>query len=387
VVDELDTEYLLWLDDDIIFDHKTLEALVERMKNNPEFGWISPYLWEIKKGEYHSHASNWMTGGNTILRRVITPDIASGFQEVDQPSSVGIYRKEMLDEVSWNDDVKIGREHILFAWDVEDTDWKCGFDPTVSFKHGGCQDIPDYDKLRNRMDKGDEAVRKETGFTNIRVSEVEPTALIGCGSGRCGTRSLANLINKQSRWECEHEKNSSQPLPWKVDHALAYDRIDWFNERNKRGDVAFYYLPYVELMLEEVIGLKVVCLKRDMHETVDSFLRWMARRWNPPRNPWIDHDGKKWTKNEKWDAPYPNIEIPISGLAPEEYKREQIKLYWINYYEQAEWLQDRYSDRFRIFDIDVLNEREKQKKLFNFIGIENPRFEVGIKTHESEAIK
>lgn len=384
VVDNLNTKYMLWFDDDAVFVYETLIGLVERMENNPEFGWISPYLWEIDKGRYETHTGDYMKGGNTILRKILTPQDIDGFCEADSPSQVGLYRTDLFNDVRWPDEVKTRREHTMFALRVKETDWKTGFDPEVAFKHGGCPNPPGYDEFRNRSEKPQKKFREETGFANISFFEGEPKKLIGCGTGRCGTRSLAKLINDCPGWRCGHEHIVTGPLPWNIDIGMAYDQIEWFNNRNRIGNVAYYFLPYIELMLDEVIGLRVVCLKRNREDTVESFMRWMARRWELPRNPWAKRDDERWTYLPTWDITYPKIDIPLEDLEPEDHKRKQIELYWNQYYEQAEWLEDNYPNQFKIFSIDALNEKEKQEKLFDFIGVKNPNFQLGLKLNESK---
>lgn len=203
--------------------------------------------------------------------------------------------------------------------------------------------------------------------------------IIGCGSGRCGTKSFARLIDRQKDWTCTHEKFPI--LPWKKSEILFKRRIEYFENRRKVGDVAFYYLPYLEEIIGKLKNLKVLCLKRDIHSTVQSFMAKM-KDTHPPRNHWIDHEGEKWTKDPIYDKACPNYRLNID-LNPSEYKRELIKKYWHDYYEKAEWLSDVYPNKFKIYPIDVLNDRGLQKEMFDFIDIQNPNIKAGIKKNES----
>ena len=179
--------------------------------------------------------------------------------------------------------------------------------------------------------------------------------------------SLAKLINDQEDWICTHEMRPI--LPWNIDEVLACDRIEYFNRKDKVADVASYYLPYVEMFLEEIEDLKVVCLKRDREQVVSSFMAKTANT-NPPRNHWCNHDGDTWTLDPIWDRAFPNYDLDIE-TSPHEYKEELIRTYWYKYYEEAEWLSDRFYD-FEVFDIDVLNSSTKQSGLFEFLDIDNP---------------
>lgn len=173
---------------------------------------------------------------------------------------------------------------------------------------------------------------------------------------------LENSIN------CTHEKRPL--LPWKVDKVLLQERIKYFNNNYNVGDVAFFYLPYLEDLLDNVDSLKVICLKRDREETIASYMKKTQGR-----NHWLDHDGEKWRKDPVWDKCYPNYKLPS--------KEEAIREYWHKYYNYAEWLSDIYSSQVEIYPRDVLNDRGLQKEMFDFIDIDNPNIKTGIKKNES----
>jgi len=221
----------------------------------------------------------------------------------------------------------------------------------------------------------------ETSLSSI--NNVKDSKIIGCGTGRCGTKSLAKLLDSQDGWTCTHEKLPR--LPWKIDRILARDRVRYFNNHEKFGDVAFYYLPYIEMMFEEIDDLKVICLERDEEEVVNSYIVKMSNT-DPPRNHWTDHDGKVWTKDPIWDRAYPSYDLgdPLPSelpRPPEEYKEEVIRLYWNEYHETAEWLSKHYID-FEVFDTEFLNSKQGQENIFEFLEIEDPNLNVGIRENK-----
>ena len=168
--------------------------------------------------------------------------------------------------------------------------------------------------------------------------------------------------------DCKHEK--PPVLPWNVDSVLLEVRIDYFKANNNVGDVAFYYLPYLEDLLDNVNGLKVICLKRDREETVESYMKKTRGR-----NHWLDHEGEKWEKDPVWDKCYPNYNF--------ESKERAIREYWHEYYDYTEYLSDIYPERVKVYSLDVLNNEEVQKKMFDFIGVDEPNLQVGLKKNES----
>ena len=48
---------------------------------------------------------------------------------------------------------------------------------------------------------------------------------------------------------------------------------------------------------------------------------------------------------------------------------------WEDYYETCEWLED-VTDFVKVFDIDVLNSKEGQQEIFDFLGIDGEYVEV-----------
>jgi len=201
--------------------------------------------------------------------------------------------------------------------------------------------------------------------------------IVGCGTGRCGTVSLATLLNDQEDWTCTHEMPPL--LPWEIDNVLASNRIKHFNSHDKIGDIASYYLPYVEMMFEEIEDLKVICLKRKKKDTVKSYMAKMDNT-DPPRNHWADHDGEIWTSDSRYDPVYPNYDLGLD-LKPRAYKRELIRTHWEEYYEKANFLSEHYRN-FEIFDLESLNSKQGQENIFEFLEIEDPNLQVGIKENE-----
>src|SRR5437667_11423287 len=103
--------------------------------------------------------------------------------------------------------------------------------------------------------------------------------ILGIGSGRCGTRSLANLLNRQPGTRVTHEEPPR--LPWRIPHARAMAQRLAQIERSRQeqvvGDVALYYLPYVEQAIEHSPDVRILCLKRPREEVIESFCRWIDK--------------------------------------------------------------------------------------------------------------
>ncbi len=199
--------------------------------------------------------------------------------------------------------------------------------------------------------------------SDLSLSLQDKQFVFGVGTGRSGTKSLGKLLNLQESIEISHELKPI--LSWDGDSKYLHKKLNQIASKSEAttcGDVASSYLPYVEAILEIIPNAKFVCLKRDMEETINSFMHKSGKR-----NHWISHDGRKW-KKDYWDRFFPKYEISD--------KSQAIERYWIEYYTRSEKLMKQFPDNFIIYDISILSKLEKQKALFQFLEVQNPRLQI-----------
>lgn len=182
------------------------------------------------------------------------------------------------------------------------------------------------------------------------MADVKKHLVIGLGSGRCGTRSLARILG------LSHE---GYPLPWKNDEHLF--KISLAKLLQTDGDVGLYWLNYVVDILAEFPDTKFICLKRDKQETIRS---WIRRFDGSDRFGVLilrkDDSGK--IVCQPMTKRYPGLSIEESGSR-----------YWDEYYATARDLELRFPRRFRIFDMEkVLNDRKTQREMLRFAGVKRP---------------
>ena len=211
------------------------------------------------------------------------------------------------------------------------------------------------------------------------------TYIIGFGSGRCGTMSLANLLNSCKDTCVLHEmkilyvgggttlRSSDRirelmkqgeairihrKLSWEFNEQEAKEKIYDLTHINKPfvGEVAFYYLNYIEYFITRLKNVKAICLIRDKNSTVNSFIKRTSKfhHWN--NNP------KKYGFRE---SPYDNCFPSYDNLT----KRQSIAQYWEDYYSKVDKLIAKFPENVIIVDIKTFNKTETQKRIFNFIGI------------------
>lgn len=234
--------------------------------------------------------------------------------------------------------------------------------------------------------------------------------VIGLGTGRSGTASLAKLLNAQQDALCFHEMNPScvrfsgtpRPILNAIDEfqviidggdpsmmtvdlgrgvaAKAYDQLCKMPRVGLIGDIAFYYLTYVEAIAARNPNVRFLCLRRDIDETITSWMnksrisRWRSKRladrigawitrapYHESRNFWMDHDGSRWQLDPIWDKCFPKFEATS--------KPEAIWKYCEFYYAEAERIAPQLSGVFRFVETESMQSREYQDGILEFLGV------------------
>jgi hypothetical protein len=237
--------------------------------------------------------------------------------------------------------------------------------------------------------------------------------VIGIGTGRSGTASLAKLLNAQRDAVCFHEMNPScvrfhdtpRPILNTIEEyqaildggdpgmvtvdlgrrvaAEAYDRLRRMPTVRMIGDIAFYYLTYVDQILQRHPRVRFVSLQRDRTETVESWLkqaeirRWRSKRiadllaalitrepFHEAHNWWMEHDGSVWRPDPIWDKCFPKFPGPTA--------RQAVEQYWDYYYETVDALAARHPDAIFRIRTETLNDPAQQARLLAFVGVPEP---------------
>lgn len=183
--------------------------------------------------------------------------------------------------------------------------------------------------------------------------------IIGAGSGRCGTTSFAHFLNAQEGAIVSHERNAKR-LPWEKGQQEA------FRSRLKRqgrksgakyfGDVALQWTNSLVEWVDE--GARVVVLKRDRSEFIESFIRKSRRRNNWQRR----KDGG--TPNAPWFNCFPKFPGPS--------KREALGQYWDHVYTELvpAAVEQVGPGNILVVYVDVLNNERGLKRILDWVGID-----------------
>jgi len=230
--------------------------------------------------------------------------------------------------------------------------------------------------------------------------------VFGLGSGRSGTASLAGLLNAQPNVVCFHEINPAA-MAWEsaedtvasllrgfhdimtgaervltIDRTVhgrtaAVPRMKSLEAVTGMGDVAHYYLPYVEMILGRVPDARFPCLHRDREEVVQSFIaklrlkphgkvahlhaRLKGRHLPTSRNHWAGPGDNRWQSDHRFDKCFPSYEgLRTADLAA------HLRRWHDDYYARIETLVSRYPDNVRVFDMACLNDSTGRRDLLDF---------------------
>jgi hypothetical protein len=138
------------------------------------------------------------------------------------------------------------------------------------------------------------------------------------------------------------------------------------NERDVVADIHFVWTSHIDTFLywanNDNRRVRVVALKRDVDEVVDSY-----DKWKPNSDHWSFH-GYRDTKPDEWDKCYPTFDT--------ESKKEGIRRFWYRVYNIID--QYRSDKRVRLFRTKDLNTEEGVRDILDFVGYDDPKIEVGI---------
>jgi hypothetical protein len=179
--------------------------------------------------------------------------------------------------------------------------------------------------------------------------------IIGCGTGRCGTKSLSRFLNSQKTALCSHELEFLSPrfLPiWdqnekEILHHLE-DLISQTNEKSLKyiGDVAMFYLPYVDAILEKWPNTIFICLQREKSKTVQSFMKKTV-------------GGDFWRSSLDYQNTWSDVFPKFKASS----KKESVEMYWDFYYEEAYRLSLKFPQSFYVVPTEELNTEKGMRNI------------------------
>jgi len=389
LVSKVKTEYFLLLDDDFIFTENTNVDELMRV--------IQKYKLDIVGGDVCNHGHSLDFHG-TITYKDGGVYADSGYLEKNEDyetcqfvHNFFVAKTSKIKKYKWEDTLKVG-EHIAYFTEHYKS-LKIGYIPEIKIEHDKPAVGKEYRSMRGRAHvmfqgyfydkfnvnfymspygkkymplkikeanriieiahkKNDTVVHKKNDLPKSTTSMI-----LGCGTGRCGTKSLSALIDGCDGITAKHE---GRPLlPWKFNMQTLCDKIKLFNN-GLTADVCLSWLPYCEYMLANFSNAKVICIERDTKKVIPSFKEKLQGGGR-----FSNHFTKKGRNDfPEWIPCFPKYSTNFDAAL----------LTYINYYKQRiQEIKAVYKRRVMIIDIDALNTREGQRKIFDFIGVNERR--------------
>jgi len=154
ILDALEEEFLTVVDS----DHEVApnaDVLARQLKERPEFGGVSGLL--LEHGRIQGLCHDFYEEDDVLVRDTgpkTTETVAEyPLVEFDFVPNVVTFRRECLEELAWDENYVIGRDHLdFFVGHWRETDWQFGTCPSVLFPHypgGGSE----YDANRLNPEK------------------------------------------------------------------------------------------------------------------------------------------------------------------------------------------------------------------------------------------
>jgi len=191
--------------------------------------------------------------------------------------------------------------------------------------------------------------------------------VFGLGSGRCGTLSLAAILDAQYLTTVSFEAYYKLPCTPNRDAVNQTLKLISLHPGRTVGDVGFYYLYYVPTILKVNKSTKFICLKRDKEDTIDSQLRagrsLGAMHVVDEHSKYFNYDACDLNNPENiiFRASFPKYDLPLEDAWAK---------YYDDYYEAAVFYEKNYPKEFKVFDMNsVLNTMDGQKEMLDFANL------------------
>lgn len=174
--------------------------------------------------------------------------------------------------------------------------------------------------------------------------------------GKCGTTSLAHLLDSQPDSCFSHEMQGTHWFEIFSDYQRVKKNLLKRAESNCFvGDVSYAWAQYTNRIIEDFPDVKFINLWRDKEETVESFWKGNQNRVEAINTP------TPWATREFWLVMYPFFGFPPS--------KDQIAHTYDIYHRLTEIILTIYPKRVFCLNVKSLNDIDKVDNLLNFVGI------------------
>jgi hypothetical protein len=194
--------------------------------------------------------------------------------------------------------------------------------------------------------------------------------VLGIGSGRTGSTSLAAMLATIGGSCCTHENPpliSWTPEPEEVEfHLRRFGRLA--RHHPLVADVSHWWLNVVDLFFAEFPEARVVGTFRTLESCAGSFMR-IKGSGRGSYNHWAPYGNGIWAA-ARWDPAYPTYPVPKhAAFDPDGAKIELITRYVAEYNDAMRALAQRFPGKVTLVATECLDDEAVQNTIFDFIGL------------------
>jgi sulfotransferase family protein len=211
----------------------------------------------------------------------------------------------------------------------------------------------------------------ETFLGDMRPLERSGQLVIGLGSGRCGSTSLAAMLGAITNSCCTHE--GPPPIFWSPQK----EQIEFHIRRFRMlirfysvvADVSHWWLNPAESVMEQFPEAKVIGLIRDPEDCAVSFMR-IQGYGRGSYNPWVVRGNGFWRAGH-WDPTYPSYALPsYAQKSPDRAKLELITRYVREYNAKLDGMARGAPHRVKLVRTEELDKETVQEEIFRFAEVQ-----------------
>lgn len=183
--------------------------------------------------------------------------------------------------------------------------------------------------------------------------------MFGLGTGRCGTATLAALIQLQAGGSGGHERLGHR-VAWsggerEIDVVSRMLEDELAAGARLVGEVGFYYLPYLTRLRARFPAARFIVLQRERAATIASFLDKTvdkSNHWAPT---------PRFARHARWSRCFPTYPAGLD-------KAKAIGRYWDEYYAATATLERAEPRVFMTVGTERLGEVATQHAILEFLG-------------------
>jgi hypothetical protein len=194
--------------------------------------------------------------------------------------------------------------------------------------------------------------------------------MLGIGSGRSGSTSLAAMLATIGGSCCTHENPpliSWKPEPEEIEfHINRFRRLAPYHPLV--ADVSHWWLNVIDPFFAAFPEARVIGTFRAVEGCAASFMR-IKGSGRGSYNHWVPYDNGIWAA-ARWDPAYPTYPAPENAARdPDGVKRELIARYVREYNEAMQALAQRFPHKVMLVHTESLDDKAVQKAIFAFAGL------------------